>query len=371
MKKLAIVLASFLLAVNCLATTTVSVTSHTVRTTALSATENTNNSSLANAINTHNAATTGEHGADGTILDSTSPIMSSPTFNTAATVNGDMSFATGVKAIFGNASRYIKDNTTKYAVEISSHCFINGNLVLDSATKFNLDGDSAGDTYLNYGGSNRIDAVAGGTIVTQTSTGQFYSSQDIAIPATKKIYLDGGTNTYITEGIGDRIDTVAGGTIVTQTNATGFYSSQDITVPSGKAIYLATGLTDYSINAQTSGAASSTLYIGNRTIDTTAVSDERLKKNIKPTKYGLVDLLKIEVKDFNYKSEYDNDTTTVHTGLIAQELQVIYPDAVKTLSDGRMMIEYKLLIPVLIKSIQDQQIEIDKLIKRIEKLEAK
>jgi Chaperone of endosialidase len=98
-------------------------------------------------------------------------------------------------------------------------------------------------------------------------------------------------------------------------------------------------------------------------------SDKRLKENIVDTKYSLKDLMKIEVKDYNYKS--NKETTT--TGFIAQDLYKIYKTAVspgdyeneivKTWS-----VDYSKLTPLLVKSIQDQQTIIDQQSKDIEDL---
>jgi hypothetical protein len=98
-------------------------------------------------------------------------------------------------------------------------------------------------------------------------------------------------------------------------------------------------------------------------------SDKRLKENIVDTKYSLKDLMKIEVKDYNYKT--NKETTT--TGFIAQDLYKIYKTAVspgdyeneivKTWS-----VDYSKLTPLLVKSIQDQQTIIDQQSKDIEDL---
>ena len=57
-------------------------------------------------------------------------------------------------------------------------------------------------------------------------------------------------------------------------------------------------------------------------------------------------------------------------GLIAQEVQEIFPKIVTEREDGTLGIRYTELIPVLIKAFQEQQTEIDDLKARIEKLES-
>ena len=54
-------------------------------------------------------------------------------------------------------------------------------------------------------------------------------------------------------------------------------------------------------------------------------SDERLKENINPTKYGISDIMNIAVKDYNFITD---DDSFVKTGFIAQQLYTVYPTIV-------------------------------------------
>ncbi len=85
-------------------------------------------------------------------------------------------------------------------------------------------------------------------------------------------------------------------------------------------------------------------------------SDRRAKENIRDTHYTLEDLLKIKVRDFNMKT---SDIDTI--GFIAQELYEIYPEAVsaKLESDELWGVDYGRITPLLVKSIQDQQEQIE------------
>ena len=110
-------------------------------------------------------------------------------------------------------------------------------------------------------------------------------------------------------------------------------------------------------------------------------SDERLKENIQSTHYGLESVLKMKVKDYNYKSDQNK---TVRTGLIAQDLEKVFPGAVNVGTDevdqdGNLTnpwsVDYSRLTPVIIKAMQEQQDIIaqqqkliDKLIKEVEQL---
>ena len=108
------------------------------------------------------------------------------------------------------------------------------------------------------------------------------------------------------------------------------------------------------------------LYIGaiTRTAGGVAfntTSDVRLKENIKATHYGVSDLMKIQVKDYNFIA----DKKTPNTGFIAQQLYEIFPDAVtvggKDAKTNPWSVDYGKVTPLLVKAIQDQQAEIEKL----------
>ena len=95
-------------------------------------------------------------------------------------------------------------------------------------------------------------------------------------------------------------------------------------------------------------------------------SDERIKENITPTTYGLPDLMKINVSDFNFINDPTKQKTT---GFIAQNLYTIYPGAVTpngdngtdTLTPGitPWMIDYSKLTPLLVKSVQDLNLNLE------------
>jgi hypothetical protein len=103
-------------------------------------------------------------------------------------------------------------------------------------------------------------------------------------------------------------------------------------------------------------------------------SDRRLKKGIRNTRFGVKDLLNIKVRDYEFKGH--NQTAT---GLVAQELSAIYPQAVsapddglgETCGDDPWGVDYGSLTPLLIKSMQDQQHMIEQLESRIKLLENK
>jgi hypothetical protein len=96
-------------------------------------------------------------------------------------------------------------------------------------------------------------------------------------------------------------------------------------------------------------------------------SDRRLKENIQDTHFSLVDLMKIQVRDFNYKKDAKK---TLITGFIAQELENVFPCAVTVgaTENDFWAVDYGKLTPLLVKAVQDQQKEIEDLKKQNEDL---
>ena len=115
----------------------------------------------------------------------------------------------------------------------------------------------------------------------------------------------------------------------------------------------------YKINSISSGAGSNTLYIGNSTIDVTAPSDERTKENIIMSQLYLDDLMDIDMVDFTYDQSIVNDGGELHHGVLAQQVETVYPYAVTTRSDGYKMVDYKRFIPLIMKAMQDLQQQIN------------
>ena len=101
----------------------------------------------------------------------------------------------------------------------------------------------------------------------------------------------------------------------------------------------------------------------------TETSDKRLKENIKPLSLGIDTLLQLQPVEFTWKKNKKSSK-----GFIAQDLYKVYPDAVlNSLTDDvendPWTITQTKLIPLLVKSIQDQQKIIDELKERITQLE--
>jgi len=96
-------------------------------------------------------------------------------------------------------------------------------------------------------------------------------------------------------------------------------------------------------------------------------SDEKLKENIQPLENVLEKVMKLDVKTYYYKQEYDemNFPTSMQYGFTAQNLETVFPELVKInpAKTEEQPIEFKAvnytgLIPVLTEAIQEQQKDI-------------
>jgi DNA-dependent RNA polymerase auxiliary subunit epsilon len=103
-----------------------------------------------------------------------------------------------------------------------------------------------------------------------------------------------------------------------------------------------------------------------------ATSDKRAKENIQPATYNAIELIKeLPVYTYNYK----NKTETV-TGILAQDLLEVQPEGLDLVSNinatgengDYMSIKNDKLVFILMKAIQEQQEQIEKLQEELNKL---
>jgi len=95
---------------------------------------------------------------------------------------------------------------------------------------------------------------------------------------------------------------------------------------------------------------SNNVYRYNGTVFDT-FSDRRLKTNITPSLYGLNEIRRINIYEFNYKGD---TSKTPHIGVIAQEVQKIIPEAVSKMDkDGYLAVSADWIIYPMINAIKE------------------
>ena len=105
-----------------------------------------------------------------------------------------------------------------------------------------------------------------------------------------------------------------------------------------------------------------TVYATNTTI--TAISDQRLKENIRDLDEGLATVMALKPRKFDWKAGKGADIKNAR-GFIAQEFETVLPDMIETWKDPAPEGEdpYKAinanLIPTLVKAIQELKAEFD------------
>jgi hypothetical protein len=104
------------------------------------------------------------------------------------------------------------------------------------------------------------------------------------------------------------------------------------------------------------------VYQGNNQSTWSVASDQRLKKNIVDNNVGLDKVAQIQIRNFEYRNENEITDLPKHSiikkegiqlGVIAQELQQILPDCVKTESTGVMAVEHDNIMWHMINAIKE------------------
>lgn len=113
-------------------------------------------------------------------------------------------------------------------------------------------------------------------------------------------------------------------------------------------------------------------------------SDERAKTNIHPLASGLNTIMELTPVSYNWKEmnadgiiSCSEDSSTVAVGpnvdqiqygFLAQNVEKVLPNAVKTDKDGHKMVNYNAIFTVLVQAVQELQSTVEEQSKRIEEL---
>jgi hypothetical protein len=253
-------------------------------------------------------------------------------------------------------------------------------LMLKAGTSDNGAGFKGGRLYLNGGmgysaaynanvGTIFMQSLSGGGVVNiGTTTGETRTlnvAYSIGVRANltgteQEIFNVGTTGSGVNDGYMRLLDSGTVKVLIGANNA----RSGDTYFNGGGNFAIGTDTASYKLHVN--GTAYATGAAG-------ALSDLRHKKNIVSTSKGLTELLKLNPVEFEWNEDkiLDNGMLGTHLGFIAQEIKDILPNTVLTQpnSENTLGLKYNEFIPLLVKSIQEQQQIISDLKDRITTLE--
>jgi len=185
----------------------------------------------------------------------------------------------------------------------------------------------------------------------------------------------GSANTFVGQNAGSSVTSGTNNTVLgasgSQTLTTGSYNLSLGFATRFSSSSISSAIIIGSGNLENNDKGSSTGYInpngggvyqGNNSTLWSITSDERLKKNIVDNTDGLNKITAIQVRNFEYRTadeitelEPQNaiDIKGVQLGAIAQELQAVLPDCVKTESTGVMSVDASNITWYLINAVKE------------------
>jgi hypothetical protein len=223
---------------------------------------------------------------------------------------------------------------------------------------YNAASGTAGNT-ISFTQAMTLDASGNWLVGT---TGQLINNARISAQG---VYTgDSNTTTYSTQRATATFSQDGGGS----SNNQGSYSSLVLSVNTGLSGnpgalmrgYGGNGGNTYNIQINENG------NITNTNNSYGSLSDESLKENIVDATPKLNDLMAVQVRSYNLKAD---EKKTKQLGVVAQELEAVFPAMVETEADGLKSVKYSVFVPMLIKAIQEQQAIIQTLTDRITALE--
>ena len=148
-------------------------------------------------------------------------------------------------------------------------------------------------------------------------------------------------------GIGQGVEVTADNTaVIGKSTVTKVYFGSE----SYAATLYATGINLENDETITNATDGTVVVSGNLTVS----SDMRLKDNIQPLGDTMINILKLDAKSYTREGREE-------IGLIAQDVQSVYPELVVEDGNGMLAVNYQALSAILINGIKDQEARIQKL----------
>jgi hypothetical protein len=225
----------------------------------------------------------------------------------------------------------------------------------------------------------------------------------LTVPATGRVYLDGGTNTYLSERAADTVTLVAGGTAALDVNATECYVYGELVMSAAKKLYLdggsntylqehsadtiriaaggAVNLTVTSTNVEVGGglkmttwptvAGSANVIAADGVVLKIATSVRAAKKDIETISDAVARAVVLGLRPVTFRSAVDDDPR-IWPGFIAEEVEAVTPDLVTYTPSGVLQsVAYDRVAAYLVPVVQAQERRIAALTLRMTKLEAR
>ena len=260
----------------------------------------------------------------------------------ALSVKGTGQLQAGIfvqKTISTTNIKTVSTNFKNTGYTLSQGCWITGS-DLENVTLSSTIGQGKTNGFLKVEGTSEL--------VGNVTIGDGYSNSGASFTsATGDLSTKGGITVDLTSTLTGNVTFGDGyaGNGATMTATTGSLSM--------KGDFTMDGTTLSAINADASFLSQSTL------------SDINLKTNI-ISLYNY-DLSSLRPVEYNWNWDPEGKKSF---GFVAQEVKVLYPNMIKENKEGILSLDYIQLVPLLVKNVQEQKIQIENNEKRIDSLEA-
>ena len=223
----------------------------------------------------------------------------------------------------------------------------------------------AGDINANIGTAGSATAIGFQTIASGRSSFSANKNTSAINQASAALGISTLSDNFGMLAIGVNNEAGIGDTSIDPNDYGGYYYADGTYTGSNPGVAFVVGNGDIDSSTGKGGNNPSNAFIisydGNATLanNLTINSDARLKSNIVTLGSTLSRLLLIDGKSYTMKA---NESIS-KIGLLAQELQAVFPELVKTAnnSEGTLSINYQGMIPVLLNAIKEQQTQIEEL----------
>ena len=255
---------------------------------------------------------------------------------------GDTITAVGQQALFTNTTGTNLTAVGRGAL-LSNTTSVNCVAVGDFALRANTTGSSniaVGTDALRLNTTGASNTALGYTAGNVISTGNNNVCLGYAAGSYSTPLTTGGQNLYVGTNSGPSSATVDYEMVIGTLNTVGKGGTTGFINPNGGGVYQ-----------------------GNNSSSWSTTSDRRLKKNIVDNNTGLDKIVTIQVRNFEYRLPEEVDAelkptdaiekTGVQLGVIAQELQTVLPECVKTESTGVMSVDTDNLTWYLINAVKE------------------